>query len=125
MSGHTHETCDARVHCHHKLPTHCLCGLKSEDLRQKYLDPALVFVRGRDDNRIIHFIQPKYERPISEHRYSFKWPDAKHHPMPYEKPRSPIQFKPVSEYERQFPQARKCPEPQQWSKGIVERIFEK
>ncbi|GFU01399.1 uncharacterized protein NPIL_510061 [Nephila pilipes] len=125
MSGHHHDTCDARVHCHHKSTTRCLCNLKNEDLRNKYLDPALVFVRGRDDNRIIHFIQPKYEWPVSEYRCNFKWPDSKHHPMPYERLRSPIQFKPKSEYDMQYFETRKSPVPQQWSKGIAERIFEK
>ncbi|GIY25231.1 uncharacterized protein CEXT_659391 [Caerostris extrusa] len=101
MSGHAHETCGARVHCHHKLPSHCLCGLNSGDLRQKYLDPAQLFVKGRDDNRIVHFVQPKFEKSVSEYREKFAWPNTKHPVVAYTAPKSPYRFEPKSELDKQ------------------------
>ncbi|KAF8791846.1 hypothetical protein HNY73_003517 [Argiope bruennichi] len=125
MSGHIHETLDARVHCHHNIPTHCMCGLSKENLRQKYLDPALVFVRGRDDNRIIHFIQPQYTQHGSEYRSNFKWPSKKYPVIPYFPPKSPLRFEPKSEYDKQLSIPKVQPQSLEWSKGIAERIFEK
>lgn len=126
MSGYVHETCEAKIYCHPGQTTRCLCHLSNDDVRQKFLDPALVFVRGKGDNRIVHFIQPNCEPSASEYRSNFSWPDKTYPAMPYIPQNNPVQYKPKSEVIGVIASnAETHMNTKYWGKGIAEKIFEK
>lgn len=126
MTGYAHNTCDTKVYCPHVLSERCLCCLSEEDARQKFLDPALIFVKGARDNRIIHFIQPKVVLPVSEYRSNYKWPDTESQAIPYVPPKEYVRFESKKEYDKIF--SKSLPKKQvtfKWNKGIADQIFEK
>ncbi|KAG8201764.1 hypothetical protein JTE90_012823 [Oedothorax gibbosus] len=91
MSGYIHETCETRIN---RQAHRCLCHLSNDDVRQKYLNPALVFVRGKDDTRVVHFLQQQYRSCASEYRSNFGWPVKKQPSMTsYVPSKSQVQFR--------------------------------
>lgn len=126
MSGYTHETCETKIYRQPDLTNRCLCHLSNDEVRQKYLNPALVFIRGKGDTRVVHFVQQRYEVPVSEYRSNFSWPVKKQPRMSYVSSNSKVQLK--EKYERQKDTMvgySDSGNSKYWSKGIAEKIFEK
>lgn len=128
MTGYAHQTCDTKVYCPHLQSDHCICCLSEEDARQKYLDPALIFVKGPRDNRIVHFIQPRIEKVVSEYRSNYSWPEKKRAVKPYVPPKENMRFETKAEYNKIYPIRKhheKFSKPsKEWNKGIAENFFE-